>query len=733
MTTMKKFYSYTKDASLRILFLLLLLPISIQAKALDNTVDRYGFCKAPEATSSHDEAFTSTQNDTDLGTITKRGKLRVLLERKQKACIISQTERQLVEQFAKTNNLDVSWIYVDNNWELLPDLLAGKGDIIAGQDHALVAGIQDEVAFTYPWANATYKIVERADDSRISRIEDLSGRQLAAYKDNVIWPKLLELAKSQTGLYIEEIPPTVSYQEVMERVKSGQYDLAVADSLFLDTYLPENSELKASFSLSDEKSMAWAVRASDKQLHKILNQYLNQQSLTHNVATTYFDDLSQIKNRGILRIITTSNPSHYYLNKGKLYGFEYELLKKFAKLNKLRVDVVLAKSQKEMFRLLEQGKGDVVAASLPGSIMAVDKHIQFSKPYHYASPVVVGRDSDKKIIDIRDLSGRRITLAEDSPYWDYMSQLQKQGADFELVKADPGINMEGVLKMVSLGMYDLTVIGNHQVKTRFSKKMGLKAQFALSEPLAHQWALRAEDQQLERALNSFIESEYRGEHYNILLAKYFENPVTPKAKDYSLTRLTSLSPFDKVIQAYAEKYGFDWRLITALMFQESRFNPDAASDAGAEGLMQLIPETAALMGVSDTSNPEKSINGGIRYLSYLRDKFDEKSILLQDRIWFTLASYNAGYGRIKRARELAEKMGLDKNRWFNNVELAMLALAKPYNKEGETVRYCRCGQAVVYVREIRTRYFNYIRLTDTQQVALNTPPPLLTSRETQFN
>ena len=148
--------------------------------------------------------------------------------------------------------------------------------------------------------------------------------------------------------------------------------------------------------------------------------------------------------------------------------------------------------------------------------------------------------------------------------------------------------------------------------------------------------------------------------------------------------------------------------------------------------MQLIPETAELMGVSntETNNPEISIDAGIRYLSYLRDKFED-SLLLQDRIWFTLASYNAGYGRVKKAREMAEDMGLDKNRWFDNVELAMLAMAKPFKRDGQTVRLCRCGQAVVYVREIRTRYYNYIRLTETRQLAFNTQTTV--RREEQIN
>lgn len=712
---MKHNHSLTFGFSLRALLIALVAPMSIQANEKSADID---FCQAPDAEYSQIDVSTvnsSLENIHDLQAINERGMLRVLLQKKSNACTISQTERQLIEEFAHINDLDLYWIYVDNDWELLPELMKGNGDIIIAQDQGLSASIQDEINFSHSWANATFKIVGRSDNSRISRVDDLSGRQVAVYKSSPVWNALSDLTESQTGMVVKEIPSTVSYREVMERVKTGEYDLAVADSLFLDTYLPVNTELQASFNLSDVRSMAWAVRKDAGELHKTLNQYLNQQHLTHDVATTYFDDLSLIKDRGILRVITNANPSHYYLQKGKLRGFEYDLLKEFASRHKLRVDVVLAHSQKEMFELLRKGKGDVIAASLPSSLIEVEESIQYTVPYHYVSPVIVGRDTDELIIDVRNLAGRRITLAEDSPYWDYMLQLKQQGLDFELVKADAGVNMEGALLMVALGMYDLSVVGNHQIKTAYTKDVGLKPQFVLSEPLAHRWAVRAEDQQLNRALNMFIEKEYRSENYNILHAKYFEQTQIQNINN-RVTQFSSLSPYDDVTQQYSNEYGFDWRLITALMFQESQFNPQASSYAGAEGLMQLIPATAELMGVSDTSNAESSINAGIRYLNYLRGKF-ENELLLEDRMWFTLASYNAGYGRVKRARTLAEKMGLDKDKWFDNVELAMMKLAKPYMKDGEQVRYCRCGQTVVYVREIRTRYFNYIRLMETQKFA----------------
>ncbi len=134
--------------------------------------------------------------------------------------------------------------------------------------------------------------------------------------------------------------------------------------------------------------------------------------------------------------------------------------------------------------------------------------------------------------------------------------------------------------------------------------------------------------------------------------------------------------------------------------------------------MQIMPETAEYLGTEDLDNPVNSISAGVKYLSILRERFED-DLMLDNRTWFSLASYNAGYNRVKRARQLAVEMGLDKNSWFDNVEKAMLALAKPYKKEGEVVRNCRCGQTVVYVREIRTLYNNYVRLTQITQVAQN--------------
>ncbi|MEE9552274.1 MAG: transglycosylase SLT domain-containing protein, partial [Gammaproteobacteria bacterium] len=262
--------------------------------------------------------------------------------------------------------------------------------------------------------------------------------------------------------------------------------------------------------------------------------------------------------------------------------------------------------------------------------------------------------------------------------------------------------------------------GSHQLKAEFADQFGIKAHFSLSEPEPHAWAVRTEDTRLLAAVNKFVKNNYRGKVYNVLHERYFEKPIGNNGSSL-LAQLDRLSPYDEIVRKYAEQYSFDWRLIVAQMYQESQFDPKALSYAGAEGLMQILPTTGEDLGTSDLYNPKSSIKAGVRYLGMLRDRFED-DLLLEDRIWLSLAAYNAGYSRVTRARYLTEEMGLDKNRWFGNVEKAMLVLARPFKMEGKINRHCRCGQTVIYVRKIRTLYNNYVRLTQATQLASNETP-----------
>ena len=148
------------------------------------------------------------------------------------------------------------------------------------------------------------------------------------------------------------------------------------------------------------------------------------------------------------------------------------------------------------------------------------------------------------------------------------------------------------------------------------------------------------------------------------------------------------------------------------MYQESRFDPNAKSFAGALGLLQLLPNTAVQVGIdkSRMTDPETSIRAGVSYLAWTRDRF-ASTLPVDERLWFSLAGYNAGYGHVHDARRLAKQMGWDQNVWFDNVEKAILLLSKREYARRARFGYCRGSEPVRYISEIRDRYQAYLALS----------------------
>ncbi len=224
------------------------------------------------------------------------------------------------------------------------------------------------------------------------------------------------------------------------------------------------------------------------------------------------------------------------------------------------------------------------------------------------------------------------------------------------------------------------------------------------------------DKQLLNAINRFFKKQYRGLFYNIIYKKYFKNPhhiLSHREHRYDLNVTGHLSPYDGMVKKYAKRYGFDWRLLVAQMYQESRFDPKKKSWAGALGLMQVLPRTAKEMGFTNLKDPETSIHAGVKYLDWVRGLFSSE-LPVTDRMWFSLASYNAGAGHVHDARRLARKKGWSENRWFGHVERAMLLLSKRKYARKARFGYVRGREPVNYVREIRDRFNAYVRLTKGQ-------------------
>jgi len=621
-------------------------------------------------------------------------------------------ERSMLTEFADAARLRPVWIPYRSKADLSRLMRNVVGDLV-------ITGLEDDgtdfdqlVTYTLPWGIAGQQLVSRSGRQVIGTSADLRNRQIACKRSSPAWSELQVMVNTIPGLVLQVIPEQVDMDAVLARVSAGHYDLVVVDTLTLEQKLPEFHDIEVVYKLGKERPIAWAVRSESTNLRDSLNRFLYKNHLKLNVARSYREDLPLLQKRKVLRLITYPGPVNYYLHNGQLSGFEYELLDRFARSKGMRLAVVPADSYEEMAALLKEGRGDVIAAFLPQGSYHQDE-ISYTRYYGFSAPVVIGRKLDYPLLDSRDLQGRRLVLPAESPYRPVLERLRSLGVQFELAD-ETGLNTAATLQRVAAGEYDLTVIGSHQINAEFSGQTNLISHFTLSEPAPLAWAVRAEATGLLSALNAYIESEFRQEFYNNLATKYIDNP-TPRHR-VLLAQNGQLSPYDEIVRKYAEQYDFDWRLIIAQMYVESRFNPAATSAVGAIGLMQLTEETAAPLGVTDLRDPDSSIQGGIKYLADLRERFDN-DLLMENRTWFSLAAYNAGYSRVQRARRWAERMGLDKNKWFDNVELAMLAMSRPYNKDGEWVHDCNCGQTAHYVRELRTLYNNYVRLIQISRYA----------------
>ncbi len=655
----------------------------------------------------------------DLPAITTRGYLRVLspplasVELLPRQGFPLDLENELLGSLADTLGLKLVRVTVAHHQELIPFLLEGRGDVIAA-NFTVTPERKAQIDFSVPVAIVREQLITRQSDETIRTSADLKGRTIAIRRSSAFWDTVAELQKTFPGIRVQEAPEHLDTEQILDGVAHGDFDVTVADSNLMQAVLTYRSDLKPAFDLTGDRPVAWGVRPDSPALLTAINAFLTQAKLAHSRPSVSHEDLAGIKKHGALRVLTRNNPATYFLWRGELLGFEYELARHFAKKHNLRVEMVVPPSREDLIPWLLEGKGDVIAASLTISPEREAQGVAFSRPYFKASEIVVTRadEPEERLRKPEDLAGRTIVVRPSSAYWQTLQRLRGQGIALKLEAAPEDLETEEIIAKVATGEYDLTVADSHLLDIELTWREDIRAAFPVSDPKPHGWAVRASNPALLDAINRYVKQEYRGVFYNITLKKYFKNPHTIRTHiEFRASRSGELSPYDALVQRYARQFGFDWRLIVAQMYQESRFDPKARSWAGAVGLMQVLPKTARSLGFSDIRTPEDGIHAGVKYLDWVRDRF-EPELPVEDRMWLTLAGYNAGHGHVMDARRLARKLGLNPSRWFGNVEQAILLLSKRKYARQARHGYCRGAEPVKYVREIKRRYEAYLQVKE---------------------
>ncbi|MBW1998167.1 MAG: lytic transglycosylase F [Deltaproteobacteria bacterium] len=436
-----------------------------------------------------------------------------------------------------------------------------------------------------------------------------------------------------------------------------------------------------------------------------------------NLDRKWIGDFDGMVKRRMIRVLVTFSKTNYFLDGGTQRGATYELVREFEKvINKdlkrkhIKIHVVfIPVTRDQLIPALINGRGDIAAAAL--TITAERKKlVDFADPLLTGvEEIVVAGPSAPKLSRLADLAGKEIHVRKTSSYYESLQQLnasfEKAGKPQIVVReASEYLEAEDILEMVNAGLIPLTVVDNYLAEfwSNIFEDIVLYPEIAVRTGGAISWMIRQNSPKLKKVINDFVKGHKKGTLFgNILFKRYLKSMkwVRNSLADEDMKRFrATVALFKK----YATTYDMDWLLVAALAYQESRIDQSKRSPAGAVGVMQILPSTAASkpINIPDIEELENNIHAGVKYLRWIFDRYyeNEKGMDSLNKGLFTFASYNAGPAKIARLRRQAQKMGFDPNKWFGNVEVVA---AKVIGRE-----------TVQYVSNIYKYYIAYRLITE---------------------
>ncbi len=411
--------------------------------------------------------------------------------------------------------------------------------------------------------------------------------------------------------------------------------------------------------------------------------------------------LERIQETGAITVLTRNNAHSYYIYRDTPMGFEYDLAKAFAEHMGVQLNIVTPRWD-SLIKSLNSGKGDLIAASMTIT-PSRENLVDFSFSYMDIQQYVIAHKSDYRIKAVEDLAGRVVHVRRGTSYEERLKALKEQGLNIE-IKFHDDTPTEELIRMVAEREIEITIADSNVALLNRRYYPDVRMLFSISEPQRIGWAVKKEEKALLDQINRFFEKIKKERRLARIYKKYYSAVEVfdyVDLKQYHLRLKTRLPKYGDIIKRASAEHGFDWRLITAVIYQESHLDPRAMSNTGVRGLMQLTQTTAKEMGIKNRIDPVQSINGGVKYLKKLHDRYED--IQGFDRTLFTLAGYNVGPGHILDAMEIARQKGLDPNRWSSLEQtLPLLRQAKFY--KDTTYGYCRGTEPIRFVRRVLTYY-----------------------------
>ncbi len=432
--------------------------------------------------------------------------------------------------------------------------------------------------------------------------------------------------------------------------------------------------------------------------------------------------LQQVKSAGELVVLTRVSPTTYYETPEGPAGFEYDLVKSFATYLGVKPRFVVAEKFNDILPRLIKGDADLAAAGITVT-EARSKLVRFGPPYQEIRQQVIYRLGTDRPAGAEQLVGRQIEVQAGTSYAERLSELKPQYPELKWTEVDK--ETEELLQLVWEGLLEISVADSNIVAINRQYFPELQVAFNLQKPESLAWAFApGEDRSLHNAAVKFLEQSRASGELTQLIDRYYGPASRSNFVNLSVFKVrvrSRLAQYQLLFEKTGKQYNIDWRLLAALGYQESYWDPQAVSPTGVRGMMMLTEETADQLQIADRFDAAQSIDGGARYLQGLIDRMPP-GIVEPDRTWMALAAYNIGAGHLEDARIITQKQGRDPNKW-SDVKNYLPLLAEPEWYTRTKNGYARGLEPVIFVNSVRT-YYDVLVQSDKEEKAKNKPPAL---------
>ena len=454
---------------------------------------------------------------------------------------------------------------------------------------------------------------------------------------------------------------------------------------------------------------------------RLLNTIKNTRRLLTTLAVVVFLTSShqpslfdRIEERGYITVVTRNNPTTYFEDRNGPTGYEYEMIRAFADYLDVRLELLVVDNLQDAMSALKSGKADIAAAGFTKE-QTSQYPVMYGPTYASVSEQIIYRLRTPRPENIEDLQQGRLMVPAKSRHAATLRHWQRRELPTLSWRETDELEASDLLQMVSDKELDFTLVNSNEFQLMRPYLPNLDVAFTLGEVQTVAWIMpiKADDSLRGKTFDFF----YRPET-GVMMAELSERFYGHMEQfDYVgahrfLRHSRKVLPrYQKNFEDSADEFGFDWRLLAAMGYQESHWNPRARSFTGVRGIMMLTLRTAKELGISNRLDAGQSIYGGSKYLAGLRERLDE-SVREPDRTWMALAAYNVGFGHLEDARRLAEKMGRNPDLWIDVKKVLPLLSQQRYYKQTR-YGYARGQEPVNYVQNIR-RYFDVLVWNEEQ-------------------